>query len=214
MFKRILSALVLVPLSLDPAWAGPVRFDDWRQHWFAFFADVDFEYSSSALGVKADDAVSITYKILEQSEWNATNASWQWAVDKSVPATDLRKKGGDDRNLALYFAFLPKAEATGAKAHNIRKLLKNPDGRVLVYVWGGAHQRGNALASPYLGPRGATIVLRPSGTGAHSETIDLAADYRRAFGADPDALVALAVSSDSDDTNTVAQGRITDLTLD
>ncbi|MCK8464348.1 DUF3047 domain-containing protein [Aliiroseovarius sp. S1339] len=206
--------LLAATLTAQAAAAGPVGFGDWRQHWFARFADVDFTYSPKALDVQANGAVSITYKLLDQSDWDARAAQWQWSVDQTVPATDLRLKGGDDRNLALYFAFLPKAEAERVKGgRNLRRLLKNPNGRVLVYVWGGDHGRGAVLASPYLGARGKTVVLRPSGTGGHAERVDLAADYRRAFGTDPGALVALALSSDSDDTNTVARGQITDLVL-
>lgn len=205
---------LLLVLSAPPALAGPVGFGDWRQHWFARFADVDFTYSTGSLAVQANAAVSITYKLLDQSHWEAQAARWSWSVDQTVPGTDLRLKGGDDRNLALYFAFLPKAEAQRSGAsRNLRKLLKHPEGRVLVYVWGGDHGRGAVLPSPYLGARGKTVVLRPSGTGAHAEKVDLVADYRRAFGEAPQALVALAVSSDSDDTNTVTRGQITDLVL-
>ncbi|WP_298569036.1 DUF3047 domain-containing protein [uncultured Aliiroseovarius sp.] len=211
LIKPITLALVL---SAPPALAGPVGFGDWRQHWFARFADVDFTYSTGSLAVQANAAVSITYKLLDQSHWEARAARWSWSVDQTVPGTDLRLKGGDDRNLALYFAFLPKAEAQRSGAsRNLRKLLKHPEGRVLVYVWGGDHGRGAVLPSPYLGARGKTVVLRPSGTGAHAEKVDLVADYRRAFGEAPQALVALAVSSDSDDTNTVTRGQITDLVL-
>ena len=205
---------LLLVLSAPPALAGPVGFGDWRQHWFARFADVDFTYSTGSLAVQANAAVSITYKLLDQSHWEARAARWSWSVDQTVPGTDLRLKGGDDRNLALYFAFLPKAEAERTSgSRNLRKLLKHPEGRVLVYVWGGDHGRGAVLPSPYLGARGKTVVLRPSGTGAHAEKVDLVADYRRAFGEAPQALVALAVSSDSDDTNTVTRGQITDLVL-
>lgn len=208
------SAFFVAALGVQVANAGPVGFGDWRQHWFARFADVDFTYSGKSLSVQANGAVSITYKLLDQQHWDARTAQWRWAVDKTVPATDLRQKGGDDRNLALYFAFLPEAEAERVNGgRNLRRLLKNPMGRVLVYVWGGDHGRGAVLPSPYLGTRGKTVVLRPSGTGGYSENVDLAADYRRAFGSDPGALVALAVSSDSDDTDTIARGQITDLVL-
>ena len=98
---------------------------------------------------------------------------------ESVPATDLRKKGGDDRNLAMYVVFSPKAEAQKLKGAGIRKLLGSNAARVLVYVWGGNHGRGQVLGSPYLGDRGKTVVLRNAGTGSHSESVNLASDYKR-----------------------------------
>lgn len=195
--------------------SGPIRFDDWKTHWFAsLFSRVDFDGSAGRMAVSADGSVSITYKLLPASEWDATKAQWRWDVTKSVPGTDLTKKGGDDRNLALYFAFLPQEQAAQAGKQSLRKLLKNPDGRVLVYVHGGAHKRGAVLPSPYLGARGKTLVLRGSGTGASSEKINLAADYKRAFGGQPGALVALALSADSDDTDADMMGVIEGLRLE
>ncbi|MCK0171971.1 DUF3047 domain-containing protein [Aliiroseovarius sp. S1123] len=211
---RILTATLALTLSASMATAGPVNFNAWRTHWFAFFSKVTFAASEGAIGVTADGSVSITYDRLAPKDWDARRASWRWAVDSSVPATDLRQKGGDDRNLALYFAFLPKAEAERLQStRSLRKLLNHPEGRVLVYVWGGDHKRGAVLGSPYLGPRGKTIVLRPSGIGSHAETVDLATDYRRAFGDAPEALVALALSADSDDTDVVMQGQVSNLRL-
>ncbi|WP_298907692.1 DUF3047 domain-containing protein [uncultured Aliiroseovarius sp.] len=211
---RILTAILALTLSASVALAGPVNFNSWRTHWFAFFSKVTFAPSAGAIGVRADGSVSITYDRLAPEDWEARMASWVWDVDSSVPATDLRQKGGDDRNLALYFAFLPKSEAERLQGtRSLRKLLNHPEGRVLVYVWGGDHNRGAVLGSPYLGPRGKTIVLRPSGTGSHVEAVDLAADYRRAFGTNPEALVALALSADSDDTDVVMQGQVSNLRL-
>ena len=64
-------------------------------------------------------------------------ASWSWNVGTSVPPTDLSQKGGDDRNLSLYFIFAPQDLAAKAQDLGIRKLLGNPEIRVLMYVWGG-----------------------------------------------------------------------------
>ncbi|WP_432449524.1 DUF3047 domain-containing protein [Aliiroseovarius marinus] len=215
---RLLSLAFALTVALNftatTALAGPVNFSDWRTHWFAIFSKVSFTPKGGAMGVDADGAVSIIYDRLGPQDWSARKASWRWGVTQSVPATDLTRKGGDDRNLALYFAFLPKPEAERLKgSRSLRKLLNHPEGRVLVYVRGGKHARGSVLGSPYLGARGKTIVLRPSGTGSHTEKVDLARDYRRAFGAEPTALVALALSADSDDTDSQISAEVSSLTL-
>ncbi|MDA5093332.1 DUF3047 domain-containing protein [Aliiroseovarius sp. KMU-50] len=215
MLTRIFLAPALMAALSLPAQAGPISFADWKTHWFAaWFSRVDFDGSANRMVVDAEGSVSITYKLLPPSDWDASKASWRWNVAKSVPPTDLTRKGGDDRNLALYFAFLPKEEAEQAGRQSIRRLLKNPNGRVLVYVHGGAHKRGEVLASPYLGARGKTLVLRPSGEGSSTESINLAADYKRAFGTEPGALVALALSADSDDTDAQMMGVIEGLLLE
>ena len=58
-----------------------------------------------------------------------------------------------------------------------------------------------------------TIPLRQAGTGSVSESVNLAADYARAFGGTKGALIGLAVSGDSDDTNTVIKATVSNLNL-
>ncbi|HSF65439.1 MAG TPA: DUF3047 domain-containing protein [Paracoccaceae bacterium] len=207
----MLRALALLTvLAAAPALAQPVPFDGgWKNQKFSLFSGNRYGQQGDALTVGSDGSVSILWRALPAAQWPARKARWAWAVDRGVPETDLRLKGGDDRNLALYFVFMPEetAQALGPNP-GIRRLLDAPEARVLVYVWGGAHRRGEVLDSPYLGDRGRTVVLRPSGTGAHAEDIDLAADFARAFGGQATALVGLAVSSDSDDTDTDVQARI------
>ncbi len=208
-------ALVLALLLAAPAHAsGPVPFDDaWTEQNFRLFSGNDYRMAGSAMEVQSEGAVSLMWRVLPQSFWAARRAGWDWAVEAGVPATDLRVKGGDDRNLALYFVFLPEAEAQEmAGRPNIRRLLGSEEARVLVYVWGG--ERAGMLDSPYLGPRGKTVVLRAAGEGAHVEGVDLAADYARAFGGTAPALVGLAVSADSDDTASVIRARVAGLRVE
>jgi hypothetical protein len=213
----MLRALALLTiLAAVPALAQPVPFDGgWKNQKFSLFSGNRYGQQGDALTVGSDGSVSILWRALPAAQWPARKARWAWAVDRGVPETDLRLKGGDDRNLALYFVFMPEATAQALGPNpGIRRLLEAPEARVLVYVWGGAHRRGEVLDSPYLGDRGRTVVLRPSGTGAHAEDIDLAADFARAFGGQATALVGLAVSSDSDDTGTDVQARISGLRLE
>lgn len=213
--KRILSlALAATVLTVSAASAGAIPFNSgWKEQKFSLFSKNKYSFGASTLGVASDGSVSMAYRPVPENLWGATNAAWRWSVEQSVPATDLRKKGGDDRNLALYVVFLPAADAQASKGKGIRALLSNTNARVLVYVWGGNHARGQVLGSPYLGNRGKTVVLRGAGTGAHSENVNLATDYKRAFGGAPGAVVGLAVSADSDDTDSAIRGSIANLTL-
>ena len=93
-------------------------------------------------------------------------------------------------------------------------MLDTPDVRVLLYVWGGAHTRGDVLPNPYLGARGRSVILRPAGTGGASERVDLARDHQRAFGQAPQNLVGIAISSDSDDTDSEVVARISRLRVE
>lgn len=209
--RSFVASLVAMPVA-GSAWAGPVAFDSgWKTQRFSLFQQNQYGFQGQSLSVASDGSVSLTYRALDPALWNSRRASWSWAVSQGVPGTDLARKGGDDRNLALYFVFLPSEQAS--VGGNVRRLLTNSAVRVLVYVWGGAHPRRSVLSSPYLGERGKTIVLRPAGNGSASEEVDLAADHQRAFGLAPASLVGLAVSADSDDTDSQIRARISNLRL-
>ena len=212
MFRFVCAAALC--LSAWPALAAPVSFDgSWKTQKFSLFSSNTYGFNGSSVSVASDGAVSLAYRPLPESYWSASTATWSWSVQEGVPATDLRQKGGDDRNLALYFVFLPQAEAQALKGASVRQLLTNDAARVLVYVWGGAHDRGAVLGSPYLGNRGKTIVLRGSGTGSANESVNLARDYDNAFGGGQTALVGLALSGDSDDTDSRIRASISGLNV-
>ncbi|MGR3485688.1 MAG: DUF3047 domain-containing protein [Paracoccaceae bacterium] len=190
--------------------AGSISFSGWQTQRLALFSPVSFGFSGSSVSVSGDGAASIAFKTLGAGDADATRASWSWSVSQSVPPTDLARRGGDDRNLALYFAFFPEGADTSG---SVRSLLQRPDGRVLVYTWGGSQGRGAFIPSPYLDGRGVTIVKRSAGTGSASESVDLAADYARAFGGSPGQLVAVALSADSDDTGSSIRAQLSNLAV-
>jgi hypothetical protein len=212
--SRSLAAATLVFLSALQVGAAPVSFDgSWKTQKFSLFSSNTYGFNGNSVSVASDGSVSLAYRQLPQSYWDATSAQWSWSVQEGVPATDLRKKGGDDRNLALYFVFLPETQAEALQGASVRQLLTNDAARVLVYVWGGAHNRGAVLDSPYLGNRGKTVVLRGSGTGSASENVNLARDYANAFGGGDAALVGIALSGDSDDTDSRIRASVSGLSV-
>lgn len=211
-FRSLAFALALA-LGASNATAGPVSFaQGWAEQRLSLFSNNRYSFGNQ-LSMSSDGGVSIAYTRLPQNQWQSSRASWGWTVEKSVPATNLKVKGGDDRNLSLYFVFLPDDVAAANQGAGIRSLLRNDDVRVLLYTWGGNHGRGEQFLSPYLKGLGMNVALRPAGTGSFSENVDLAADFRRAFGAEPGSLVGLAVSGDSDDTNSMIRAAIGNMVL-
>ena len=202
----------LITLAASNAAANP--FPNWAEQKFALFSSNDYTTTETAVDVQSAGTVSMLWTALPPSDWSTRKASWDWSVTKSVPPTDLTQKGGDDRNLSLYFVFMPEEIARENQSASIRTLLAVEDARVLMYVFGGNHQIGDVLPSPYLGDRGRTIIQRAAGTGDYTESVDLAADYARAFGGEATALVGLALSADSDDTDSQISARLENLKLD
>jgi hypothetical protein len=54
-------------------------------------------------------------------------------------------------------------------------------------------------------------VLRPAGLGQHNENVDLRADLNRVYGRADLALIGVAVSADSDDTESWIMARMSNL---
>jgi len=211
---RFLLFPALVLAAAASAQERPVSFSTgWKEQRLSLFSSNDYSFGQD-LGLVSDGSVSIAWSPVGRADWDTAGATWNWRVDQSVPATDLGRKGGDDRNISLYFVFVPESIAPDLEGASIRSLLGNDDVRVLQYAWGGEHARGQVIPSPY-GPQGqgVTIALRQAGTGSFSESVDLAADFSRAFGREKGALVGLAVSGDSDDTDSMIRASIGNLSL-
>ncbi|MBU2993891.1 DUF3047 domain-containing protein [Octadecabacter sp. 1_MG-2023] len=211
---RILSLALPVVLAASAAAAGPISFGgNWNEQRLQLFNSNDYSFNGGSMSIASDGGVSLAWARTGRGDWGSTSASWNWSVDQSVPATDLRRKGGDDRNISVYFVFLPEADAASMEGANIRQLNSNPNVRILQYVWGGNHSRGAIQQSPYAPGQGANVILRSAGTGSNSESVNLASDYAAAFGGSIGALVGVAVSADSDDTDSTIRASVSNLAV-
>ncbi len=208
---RIVSFLVLLSgLSASAASAETIGFNkSWDAVNFRNIPKTNFSFRDNSLIIQSNRSASVIYSAVPPHLHSSSSASWSWSVEKSVPPTDIAQKGGDDRNIALYFVFTDKKTAARAgKNANIKRLLSSRKSRLLIYVFGGSREVGSYVPSPYFRGRGTSIITRKAGVGSYKETVDLAADFKRAFGTKPDVLVGLAVSSDSDDTGASATAKL------
>lgn len=214
MMKSVIAFSLAMAVASVPAVAMQVPFDNaWKEQGLLRLFSNDYRLRGRQLDVISDGTVSVIWRPVDSSMGDANRASWKWAVRQGVGPTDLTRKGGDDRNLAIYFVFVDEATARTLDRSSARKLLTDPATRALVYVWGGDRARGTFLPSPYSnGLR--TKVLRGPGTGSFAERVDLDADFRRAFGASPGVLVGLAITADSDDTDGEIRAAISDLRIE
>lgn len=197
-----------------PAGATTLAFDGgWTHQTFPRRTANRWTDAGRSVDLASDSGVSLLIREVPPDLWAARRAAWRWQVSEGVAATDLTRKGGDDRNLSVYFVFLPQPDALRLQGASPRRVLGARSARTLVYIWGGAYPRGQMLASPYAGDRGRNVVLRPAGTGSFAEQVDLAADHTRAFGTAPQALFGLGLGADSDDTAARIRAQVSDLTL-
>lgn len=135
--------------------------------------------------------------------------AWRWRVDQGPPPTDLMRQGGDDRALsvAVGFSGWPAGVTLWQRTqHAVAQAAagSHPLPRsVLVYVWGGTGKEPPLFESPWMGGLGRVRVLRqadsPRGRWLE-ERVDLAADWRAAFGGPAPPLQEIAIGTDVDDT--------------
>ena len=105
---RILLSTALVMATTVSVAAGPVNFSNgWKEQRLSLFSSNDYTFGQN-LGLVSNGSVSIAWSRVDRADWDVAGASWGWTVEQSVPATDLSRKGGDDRNISLYFVFVPE----------------------------------------------------------------------------------------------------------
>jgi hypothetical protein len=135
--------------------------------------------------------------------------SWRWKVDRVVEGADLERKSGDDFAARVYVFFDVPVESLPLGARVKTVLARAIWGEqlptaALCYVWDNRHPVGTSRWNPYT-DRVRTVVLRSGGAGAWaSETRDLEADFRAAFGAEwtgpVPTVTGIAIGNDTDQT--------------
>ncbi len=167
--------------------------------------------TDDAMEIAADKSSSVLYLKIADEPVHATRMRWDWQVIDALAATDLSKTDGDDRMLSIYVAFTDGSMTSKLKA------MVSPlaAGNVLNYVWGGAAELN--IAHPHFPDSGRLIVKQTAAAPTEtwkSESVDLAADYKAAFGTPPPGIAYIGISGDSDDTAALSRGLIRRLVLE
>lgn len=141
---------------------------------------------------------------------------WRWRVDRDLGPRDVRVKSGDDFAARVYVAFRFDPERASSWERFRRGALgliygAELPGSALNYVWTATEPAGRDWRSPYA-PQSRLVSLgaKPSGDW-QSARVDVQADYRRVFAAEPPPIEFVAVMSDSDDTCSEALAWFADL---
>jgi Protein of unknown function (DUF3047) len=134
--------------------------------------------------------------------------SWRWKVNRVIDKADMEEKSGDDFAARVYVFFdVPLASLSFTERSKIRiaRLIAGPDvpTAALVYVWDNKHRIGFAHASPFTrSVQKFVLQSGPENVGKwKSETRDVAADFRTAFGREPPRVTGVAVGNDTDQTD-------------
>lgn len=137
--------------------------------------------------------------------------TWRWKVDHVLTKADLGIRAGDDFAARVYVFFdvpLESLPFTARAKMHLARLIYGTELPIasLCYVWDNKHIVGTSVWSAYT-DRVRIIVLEsgPEKTGQWvTETRDITADFKAAYGNDPPAVTAIAIGNDSDQTGETA----------
>ncbi len=154
--------------------------------------------------------------------------AWRWRVDSGPPPTDLTRRGGDDRAIAIsvgFAGFSPQASLVLRTQHAMAQASAggvNLPRSALTYVWGGtgrevAGRPGSFFPSPWTGGLSQLRVLRPADAPRGQwieERVDLGADWRAAFaGEQVPPMIEVAISTDTDDSGARVDAQVENIRL-
>ncbi len=169
----------------------------------------------------ADRSASLYVALFKPAISVPTGIDWRWKTDALVPDADNRDKDREDAPLRVLVGFdgdkstLPKDEQ---KRFQRAKTLTGRDGpyATLMYIWSDHVPVNTVIPSAHTRQvRMLVVASGPKGLGRwQSVHRDLAADYRRAFGAAPGRVLGVAVMTDTDNTGGKAVGEYADIRFD
>ncbi|PKN12582.1 MAG: hypothetical protein CVU69_05980 [Deltaproteobacteria bacterium HGW-Deltaproteobacteria-4] len=212
MQRRILFSLLLLGAGVATALAGEIlRIDDFEQGLSPRWEEKSFrgktsyqvvtEKTGKVLQARSQGAASGLVFKKEYLLQDYPILSWRWKVKGIIPKANERTKNGDDYAARVYVIFphwfFPKT-------------------RTISYVWGNTLAKGTTVPSPYTG--NAMMVAVESGTEKVGEwqraKRNVLEDYRNLFGAEPPAVGAIAIMTDTDNTGASAEAWYDDLQIE
>lgn len=162
------------------------------------------------LEIRSHKSSSVLYTAVADDPIEASTLTWSWHVVEGLPATNLKKAGGDDRVLAIHVVFAEDGMMSRFKG------MFSPfaRGRVLTYVWGG--HMTDEFPHPHLPESAWMIIRQPTDAPMNTwidETVDLQADYQRVFGSKMPPVAYIGVSGDADDLGEMCFGMVRNIAL-
>jgi hypothetical protein len=225
-----LAVLLLAPLLGGAAWPGmtppDLEAEGWRKATWSGIRPAEFSRTASrGVRIRAEGQGSFIARPLSGP---AGCLAWRWRVDAGPPATDLGRRGGDDRAISVSVGFAGFSPSAGFVLRTQHAMAQASAGErplprsALSYVWGGtgreaAGQAHGFFQSPWTPGITKLRVLRPADAPRGQwveERVDLGTDWRAAFGgAEVPPITELVISVDVEDTNARVDAQVENIRL-
>jgi hypothetical protein len=212
----LLAACQSLPSPSTPRAAVPNWTDEWQP--FVLPGKRATSYSSEladdrwVLHAKSERSASMFRRELHRKHDQLGTVSFSWLVKSLVDGADVRENDLEDAPVRVMLAFDGDHTRLGPRTRMMFDLMHALSGEVppfatLMYVWDN-EASVDSLVVNRRSDRVRKIVLESGpthlGQWRHYRR-DIRADYRRAFGEEPGALIGMAVMTDSDNTQSRAE---------
>jgi hypothetical protein len=178
------------------------------------------EDGRSVMRAQADRSASMYVAHFKKPAGVPKTLSWRWKTDALVPGADNRDSKLEDAPLRVIVEFdgdvstLPEAEQK--KFRRAKAIARHSlPFSTLMYIWSDHVPVGTVIPSAHTSQVKMLVVASgANGLGAwQSVRRNLAADYRRAYGAEPGQVLGVAIMTDTDNTGTKATAYYADIRL-
>ncbi|MCU0964679.1 MAG: DUF3047 domain-containing protein [Burkholderiaceae bacterium] len=161
---------------------------------------------------KSDRSASMYRRAVRLEPGQLSYVSFSWKAASLLPDADIRESATEDAVVRVMLAFDGDPGRLSVNTRMMFDLMQSLSGEAppfatLMYVWDSRADVGSVVLNKR-SDRIRKIVLEsgPTHLGQwRSYQRDVRADYRRAFGEDPGALIGVAVMTDSDNTQSRAE---------
>lgn len=161
----------------------------------------------AALHARADRSASMWRQHVRLEPQHLSRVHFSWKVPRLIEAADLSDRDADDTPVRIVLAFEGDRQRLSMRNRMMFDLAESLTGEAppyatLMYVWDPKAEVGSVIRAPRSDRvRGVVVESGPQRLGRwlHYER-DVRADFKRAYGEEPGALVGVAVMTDSDNT--------------
>ena len=164
------------------------------------------------MAATANQSASMLRQTVRIEPQDLAQVRFSWLVPALIANSDLAHRDRDDSPVRIVFAFEGDRAKFSAKNSMLSELARAVTGEelpyaTLMYVWCNSRQPDDVIVSSRT-DRIRKLVVE-SGAGRLNQWLDyerdIRADFERAFGEPPGALVGVAIMTDSDNTRSKAQ---------
>jgi len=173
-----------------------------------------------ALLVVAERSVSILRQQMDTAPVQAGRLVFSWKIDRLAPGADLADAHNEDSPVRVVLAFDGDRTKLTPRAHRLSELTRLLTGEPLpyaslVYVWSNTEPVGTIVVNPRTDRiRKLVVESGPDQLGRwRDHERDVQADFLKAFGEPPGPLTAVALMTDTDNTQSRLRAWYGGLTL-